>query len=205
VAVAQSTRDLILAAAVELMRTQGLARTTTKEIARAAGYSEATLYKHFRDKDELFLAALREQMPATAGVFARLPEWPGQSTVRAHLEEIVLAMVPFLELSVPIGGSLFSQPTLLEKHQQLQRAAGTGPHRGVQEVAAYLRAEQKLGRLSKQARPEAAAQLLLGACFQRAYISSFMGPGLTPEPQPLEQFAKDVVRTLLRGMEPAQD
>jgi AcrR family transcriptional regulator len=179
--VARSTRDLILAAAVELMRTQGLARTTTKEIARAAGYSEATLYKHFRDKDELFLAALREQMPATVGVFARLPEWPGQSTVRAHLEEIVVAMVPFLELSVPIGGSLFSQPTLLEKHQQLQRAAGTGPQRAIQE--------------------EAAAQLLLGACFQRAYIGSFMGPDFTP--QPLEQFARDVVRTLLRGIEPA--
>src|SRR5439155_14249344 len=101
---------------------------------------------------------------ATAGVFGHLHEWPGQSTVRAHLEEIVLAMVPFLELSLPIGGSLFSQPTLLEKHQQLQRAAGTGPQRGIQEVAAYLRAEQKLGRLSKQARPEAAAGLLLGAC-----------------------------------------
>lgn len=197
---AQSTRDLILSAAVELMRTQGLARTTTKEIARAAGYSEATLYKHFRDKDELFLAALREQLPATAGVFRHLHQWPGQSTVRAHLEEIVAAMVPFLELSLPVGGSLFSQPTLLEKHQHLLRASGTGPHRGIQEVAAYLRAEQRLGRLSKNVRPEAAAGLLLGACFQRAYITAFMGPDHTP--QPLDQFAKDVVRTLLRGIDP---
>ncbi|HEX4258089.1 MAG TPA: helix-turn-helix domain-containing protein, partial [Streptosporangiaceae bacterium] len=44
------TRDRILDAATHVMRTRGFARTTTKEIARAAGYSEATLYKHFQDK-----------------------------------------------------------------------------------------------------------------------------------------------------------
>lgn len=197
---ASPTRDLILAAAVELIRTQGLARTTTKEISRAAGCSEAMLYKHFPDKDELLLAALRERMPATAAVFAHMAEWPGQSTVRAHLEEVVAAMVPFLERSLPIGGALFSQPALLEKHQLLLRDSGGGPHRGIEEVAAYLRAEQKLGRVSKNARPEAAAGLLMGACFQRAYITVFMGRDYAS--QPLDQFAKDVVRTLLRGLEP---
>ena len=37
------------------MRTIGLARATTKEIARAADCSEAALYKHFTGKEELFV------------------------------------------------------------------------------------------------------------------------------------------------------
>ncbi|MGH3995405.1 MAG: helix-turn-helix domain-containing protein, partial [Pseudonocardiaceae bacterium] len=36
-----STRDRILDGAAEVMRTRGLANTTTKEIAKAAGLSEA--------------------------------------------------------------------------------------------------------------------------------------------------------------------
>ncbi|MFJ2441092.1 MULTISPECIES: TetR family transcriptional regulator [unclassified Streptomyces] len=46
------TRARILDAAASLMTTVGLTRTTTKEIARAVGCSEAALYKHFRDKKE---------------------------------------------------------------------------------------------------------------------------------------------------------
>ena len=56
-----STRERILTAAAEVMRTKGLARSTTKEIARASGFSEATLYKHFANQEELFLAVLGER------------------------------------------------------------------------------------------------------------------------------------------------
>ena len=38
------------------MRGKGLVRATTKEIARAAGLSEGTLYNHFANKEELFPA-----------------------------------------------------------------------------------------------------------------------------------------------------
>src|SRR4051794_40616709 len=68
-----NTRDRILDAAAELMRTRGIIRTTTKEIAKAAGFSEATLYKHFRDKEELLLRVLRERMPALARHRGLLP------------------------------------------------------------------------------------------------------------------------------------
>ena len=66
------TRDRILDAAAHVMRTRGFARTTTKEIARAAGYSEATLYKHFQDKTDLFLAVLKERLPSLGGTLGAL-------------------------------------------------------------------------------------------------------------------------------------
>src|ERR1700723_2853279 len=67
-----NTRDRILDAAAHVMRTRGFARTTTKEIARAAGYSEATLYKHFLDKTDLFLAVLKERLPSLGSTLSAL-------------------------------------------------------------------------------------------------------------------------------------
>ena len=58
------TRERIVEAAERVMRERGLARGTTKEIARAAGYSEGTLYKHFESKEDLFLAMLTERFPS---------------------------------------------------------------------------------------------------------------------------------------------
>ena len=57
-----TTRDRILDAAATVMREKGIAKATTKEIARAAGYSEALLYKHFADKQEIYMGVLRERV-----------------------------------------------------------------------------------------------------------------------------------------------
>ena len=51
-------RDQILHTAVELFSQHGFKGTTTKEIARASGVSEATVFKHFATKDELYGAIL---------------------------------------------------------------------------------------------------------------------------------------------------
>ncbi len=51
-------RDQILQAALELFSKHGFAGTTTKQIARAAGVSEALVFRHFATKDELYNAIL---------------------------------------------------------------------------------------------------------------------------------------------------
>ena len=51
-------RDQILQAALELFSKHGFAGTTTKEIARMAGVSEALVFRHFATKDELYNAIL---------------------------------------------------------------------------------------------------------------------------------------------------
>ena len=60
-----TTRDAILDGALEVMRTRGLARTTTKEIARAAGFSEhLTKPINFDRLDEAIQMLLSEPEPA---------------------------------------------------------------------------------------------------------------------------------------------
>ena len=61
----------MLAAVEELMREQGLARITTRAIARKAGLTEGTLYNHFREKDEIFIAASLVDQRLEARFFAQ--------------------------------------------------------------------------------------------------------------------------------------
>ena len=51
-------REQILETAFELFSRKGFSGTTTKDIARAAGVSEAMVFKHFGSKDELYGALL---------------------------------------------------------------------------------------------------------------------------------------------------
>ena len=53
-----ATRRQIVASAVDLMTRQGFDGTTMKDIARAAGIGDATIYKYFPTKDRIVLGYL---------------------------------------------------------------------------------------------------------------------------------------------------
>jgi AcrR family transcriptional regulator len=53
---ADARREQILQTAVNLFAQRGFKGTTTKEIAKAAGVSEAIIFRHFATKDELYAA-----------------------------------------------------------------------------------------------------------------------------------------------------
>src|SRR5215218_7726958 len=54
----EERRLQILAVAVSLFSQKGFRGTTTKEIAQAAGVSEAMVFRHFANKQELYSAIL---------------------------------------------------------------------------------------------------------------------------------------------------
>jgi len=58
----EERRRVIIEAAITLFSQKGFQGTTTKEIAQASGCSEATLFKHFATKDELYSAILEAKV-----------------------------------------------------------------------------------------------------------------------------------------------
>ncbi|TJZ54480.1 TetR/AcrR family transcriptional regulator [Streptomyces piniterrae] len=201
------TRSRILDAAALLMTTVGLTRTTTKQIAREAGCSEAALYKHFRNKEEIFVRVLHERVPQFSDALARLPDQAGDERGPAgHLQEVTLAAVRFYRRAFPMAASLFASPELLATHRRKLDELGTvGPQTATQHLAAYLKAEQALGRISAGLDPHAAAGLLIGACFHRAFLDLFFGaeaPEGALRPEGEEEFAAETVRALLAGLTP---
>lgn len=192
------TRVRIVDAARELMLSLGLARTTTKEIAKAAGCSEAALYKHFSSKEELFVTVLDERLPKLGALLSTLSVNPGRAGVEENLTDIARQAALFYEQTFPMAASLYAEPQLKRRHEEAMREMRTGPHKPIEGLAAYLRAEQQAGRISPDADPYAAASLLLGACAQRAFAYEAT-PDRRP-PQPLDEFAAGLARTLLRGI-----
>ncbi|WP_406104671.1 TetR/AcrR family transcriptional regulator [Streptomyces sp. NBC_01003] len=191
-------RVRIVDAAHELMLSSGLARATTKEIAKAADCSEAALYKYFANKEELFVTVLSERLPKLGPLLTELAREPGVKSVEENLTEIAREAALFYEQTFPMAASLYAEPQLKRRHEEALREMGSGPHRPIQGLDAYLRSEQDAGRVSRDADTYAAASLLLGACAQRAFAYD-MAPGRKP-PQPLDEFAAGLARTLLTGI-----
>ncbi|MEU5211514.1 TetR/AcrR family transcriptional regulator [Streptomyces sp. NPDC020742] len=201
------TRSRILDAAAALMTTVGLTRTTTKQIAREAGCSEAALYKHFRNKEEIFIRVLHERAPQFSAALEQLPRRAGdEQGPEEHLREVALAAVHFYRRSFPMAASLFASPELLQTHRRTLRELGTaGPQNATQHLAAYLEAEQARGRVRPGLDPRAMATLLIGACFHRAFLDLFFDGEAPPgalQPESEEEFATETVRALLAGLSP---
>ncbi|MET7546655.1 TetR/AcrR family transcriptional regulator [Streptomyces sp. NBC_01724] len=193
-------RVRIIDAAHQLMLTIGLARATTKEIARAAGCSEAALYKHFPSKEELFVAVLKERLPKLNPLLRRLTAdaGAGERTVEENLTDIAREAALFYAQSFPIAASLYAEPRLKSRHDAAMRELGTGPHVPIRGVAGYLRSEQAAGRVRPGADTYAAASLLLGACVHRAFAYDAAEEGRPP--QSLDEFAASIARTVLHGI-----
>lgn len=192
------TRERIIEAAERVMRSKGLARSTTKEIAREAGYSEGAIYKHFESKEELFICVLTERLPSFVGILEELPQRAGQETLGGVLAEVASAALAFYRESFPMSASIFSEPRLLARHREEIRRRGMGPQKANEALVAYLNAERKLGRVREDIDAEAAAAMLLGACFQRAFFKSFSGEGDAPARE--EGFVENIVQTLIRSL-----
>jgi hypothetical protein len=109
---------------------------------------------------------LRERMPG----FPRLRLQAGTGTVADNLTALVRGALDFYRESFPMLGSMLSEPHLMASHRESLRKYGAGPRHPVDRVTGYLRAERDLGRIAADADPEAAATLLVGGCFQQAFL-----------------------------------
>ncbi len=198
-----ATRARILEAAERVVRERGLARATTKEIARAAGCSEAALYKHYADKSDLVLAMITSRPGGFPRHLAALRGQAGRLDVEATLVDLAERAVGFFAQAMPVGNALLADPDLLARYRERLAAHGGGPRTAVARLADYLRAERDLGRIRADADPGAAAALLLGACFHTAFLGVFLGDADDEKrAADTESFARDTVSTLMHALRP---
>jgi AcrR family transcriptional regulator len=194
-----SMRDQIVTAAEHLIRTEGLARATTRNIASVAGCSEGTIYRHFRSQEDVFLAVLTERMPEFVTVMRGITADAGRGDVRSNLSTIMRSALEFYQSTIPINVSIFAEPKILDRYRAWMRENNVGPHRGVEQLADYLTKEQEAGRISGEISPLAAAGLLLGYCYLRAYSKQFAE--VTPRSD--NKFISDTISLLFQGIRAA--
>ncbi|GCE13280.1 TetR/AcrR family transcriptional regulator [Tengunoibacter tsumagoiensis] len=192
------TRQQILEATERVIQQLGIARVTTKEIAREAGCAEGTLYKHFEHKEDLFLQVLQENLPEF--VLALHDHQPGQRTVQENLLAIAEAAFLYYTQLTPLAASFFADTELLTRHRTWMDTHQIGPQRLPARVAEYIQQEQQLGRITPQLDPLTISHLLLGPCFQLAFNYSFLG---TPrQPHEASLHLKSILEVLVSGLIP---
>src|SRR5260370_19082784 len=107
-----SRRTEILAATEALIRTRGLASTTTRAIAEQAGCSEAALYVHFDNRLTLLLAVLEESLPDMLVPLQTLEQSIGTRTPEKNLTGALRAILPFHDRVGPMLYALSADPHL---------------------------------------------------------------------------------------------
>lgn len=162
----EATRRHLLDAATTVFLESGYAGATTKRIAKAAGVSEGTIYRHFRDKRELFAAVFEGRNATTFEAVARLPELAGTKTVRANLLFLVQAIEDVERDVAPLRAAASTDADLAAALGTASpggtAAMSVGP---LAPLARYLEAEQQLGRVRSDVDVGSAALALFAIPF----------------------------------------
>lgn len=179
---ASNKRDPIVAAAVRLFAARGVDRTSMREIARAVGITDATLYHYFRSKDELVEAAFGSATFQVGDLEAAFEAAGG--SLRERLLAVGRAFLAVLahdpawtrlvvreSLRLPGPGSGRDLGSLLH---------GLGRHR-VQALAQALRSDAAAGLVAK------GEEELLAAHFFYACVGFWISEALVADAEPSAQ------------------
>ena len=166
---ARMTGDLrrlqILQTAVDLFSQRGFKGTTTKEIARAAGVSEAMVFRHFATKDELY-GAILDNKGCQDGVH-KFP-WEENTVLQQAIEqkddEAVFYNIAFDALNKHQQDVAFMRLlfySALEEHELADRFFHEFIERVYDFIGGYIAQRQKDGAFRKM-NPRVAVRAFLG-------------------------------------------
>ena len=188
----RSTSDEeILAAARSLFRERGHA-VTTREVAEAAGVSQAVLYQRFPSKTELFFAAMAPTEPDVDAILGD-PKPP----IDAYLEGVALRVLRYFAETHPTVAQLMAHPEFDAKvmgklHERIFTKRLVG---GLAERLRALRADGRVGEVD----PERAAQTLVAALHSSVVFHVMSGANVSRH---AGQLAAQIVEVLWRGLAP---
>ena len=143
----EERRLQIVAVAVRLFSERGFRGTTTKEIAQAAGVSEAMVFRHFATKEELYAAILDHK--ACSGDKFEPAEMAADAIKRkddrAVFESLALGALKHHERDPHFQRLLLH--SALEKHELAQMFFDEFVRRVYEFLGSYIRERQREGAL----------------------------------------------------------
>ncbi len=165
------TRRRLVDATAEVVRRVGYQHATTRAIAEAAGVAEGTMYRHFADKQELFLEAILVRNASAIDWMAAFPGRAGTSTVRDNLTEALGVLATLRDDILPLELGILSDPELADaRRRAVDPANGYPPPVPFTGLVSYLTLEQRFGRIRADVDPTAAATVLLAALMGLALV-----------------------------------
>jgi hypothetical protein len=173
-----------------LLNTRRRVVDATFQLMRERDPSDTTHETPAAPRFDAFLALLQDRLPVWHRVLADLSSLVGKAQVNDVLIPVARAAIEFYVEIHNTGMLAFASPGQVVRFRRALRTNELGPQESLDALADYLAAEQRLGRVDADVDPEAAARLLLGACFQYAVTEVMMGSDMVP---PREETADRIV------------
>ncbi|MEV4109670.1 hypothetical protein [Nonomuraea sp. NPDC049695] len=142
---------------------------------------------------DYFLALLQDRLPFWMSILHDLSHRVGKGCVADNLLPVARAGIEYYIDVQSAALPAFTSPDVTVRFREAVRDTGLGPRTETAPLAAYLAAEQELGRVGPDVDPEASARLLIAGCFHRAYIEMFIGGDAGPS---FDASAEEIVREL---------
>ncbi|WP_249010824.1 TetR/AcrR family transcriptional regulator [Conexibacter sp. DBS9H8] len=165
-------REAILEAALAVLRSDGIAKLTSRAVAARAGVSDASVYYHFKDRAGLLLAAFAHGMQP----LEFLADETAGLEPAALLERAFTALEAFFDEALPIMHAAQSDAEVGAALAEHIAVHDLGPHRGVRLLGDALRAHQNAGTIPTTADADAVALLVIDAAFSRAARRHMLTP-----------------------------
>jgi len=171
---AEDRRRQIVQAAIALFARKGFEGTTTREIAQAAGVSEALIFRHFPTKQDLYSAIIDHKMKECRHSFQEeLRE------ARAHRDDLTF----FVRLAEEILRMYREDPdfirlmlfSALEGHELSRMVYETHVAEMFEELAAYIGHRVREGEF-RRVDPRVAARAFLGMIAHHALVRELFDP-----------------------------
>ena len=196
-------REQILHTAVDLFSKRGFKGTTTKEIAKVAGVSEAMVFRHFASKDELYGAILNSK-GCQDGV-QRFPWEENEVLAEAIKDKDDFAVFYNLALNaldkhhsdVAFMRLLFY--SALEEHELAERFFGEFVARIYGFIGGYIEERQRDGAL-REFEPKVAVRAFMGMMIHHSLNNILWDKQRNILDITNEEAAKNFAEILLKGI-----
>ncbi|HYH22822.1 MAG TPA: TetR/AcrR family transcriptional regulator [Azospirillum sp.] len=191
----------ILEAASRLFLEHGYGAVSMDTVAKTANVSKATLYAHFRSKDELFAAMVAGE--CRAHMSALSCEEVSRMEVEEVLRQIGLRFLGMLTSPKALAGF---RMVVAEAHRfpELARAFyESGPARSLAQMTAVLTEADRRGKLSVPD-PRLAAEQFLGMLKADAHLRMMLCLQDPPSGADRERIVDSAVRLFTRGYAPEE-
>jgi AcrR family transcriptional regulator len=210
----QNLRQYLIATAARLIGERGTGALTVRDIAREAQVADGVLYNYFEDKEDLLANALLAHVAEVMGSAPPLLPEPGTGAVADNLRRFIEGGLEVLTRVTPAFAGLVTQPKVLVRFHAMvggDAAFGTeAPDRDEEEhgrglpdmLSAYLRGEQRLGRIAAGADIDAAVILVVGAIHGQVLPRVIFSPPGAPIAATPSDVPGRLAETVLAGIAP---
>jgi AcrR family transcriptional regulator len=196
----EERRHLILAVAVRLFSERGFRGTTTKEIAQAAGVSEAMLFRHFATKQELYAAILDHKACSSGGAFE--PELMAADAIMRNDDRAVFESLALGALNHHENDPHFQRLLLhsaLEKHELAQMFFDQFVLRVYEFLGGYIMRRQEEGAF-KEVDPTVVVRAFIGMVMHQSLNNNLWDPTRRLLNLSNEEAARHFTDILLHGI-----